>query len=1129
LTPKKQLMHQNALPTDDFSELRSRAEQSLQKNQVANINLFSSPEEMLQLIHEQAVYQIELEIQQQKLIQSKEELEKNLERYTDLYDFAPTGYLTLAPDSKIVELNLTASTILDVARSRLRGKWLKNFIALEDRLTFASLLEKVFSRKEPASCEVKLSIPVKGTLNQKTVHIEAAISDNGEKCRAILTDISSQKKIEQAMLITNERQQLIIDATHSGSWEWNLQTNRTIWSNELWRLLGLEPCSCEATCEIWKQSILDEDRKRVEQVILKATEGGQEFTVEWRVNDSSGQKRWVMSKGTPFKGADGQVSRYVGIVIDITELKMAQEIGKKEQAFSQTIIDSVPGTFYIVGADGRYTAWNAFQRDEIVGKTESEMRHVLAISTIHPDDRELVQEKIKNVLEYGLEENVEGRVLVHGGPEFRWYLMTGRRIIMEGNPFLIGIGIDITERKKIEAIQLFLSSSSYLSQKEPFFNALTRYIAKSLEMDFACIDSLEGDGLTARTLAVWSDGHFEENVVYTLYDTPCGDVVGNDVSCFPSRVRQLFPHNQVLKNLQAESYVGVTLKNHAGRPIGLIAVIGRRPLVHRKFAETMLKLVSIRAAGELERLQSERALQASEQNYRELFESVPIGLYQLTMDGKVIAANQHYLNISKCQISDHDSWLAGDTLFSFVNPEERVQFRDLLLKQGYLNNFEADFCLRDGTVVTLSNTAKIVFNEKKEPVFITGSLFDITERKQNDIERLKLEVQLQQSQKMEMVGRLAGGIAHDFNNMLTVILGHSEMALELFEPSNEAYTDLEAIRQAATRSADLTQQLLAFARKQIVTPIILKLNTAVEKLLPMLRRLIGEHITLAWISDWNNAQVNIDPSQIDQILINLCINSRDSITGNGTITIECCSHALPDHFTSKVSNSETLPVDYVTLSVRDDGSGIDKIDLQHIFEPFFTTKEQGKGTGLGLSTIYGIVKQNNGTIECRSEPGKGTIVTIYLPLCNSPSGVIQDTVQDSVPVELKQKGHQTILLVEDELPILKLSKLILERNGYIVLAAATPSEAISKAENYHGTIDLLLTDVIMPEMNGSALTKKLHASRPELKTLFMSGYTADIIANNGVLDNAINFIQKPITITSLTRTVYNILNANKTE
>ena len=1116
-------MTQKTTPTDNFSELRSRAEQSLKKSQLTTINLSSSPEEMLRLIHELAVQQIELEMQQQELIESRDALENSLEKYTDLYDFAPVGYLTLEPNSTIIEANLTATTILDIPGSRLHGKQLNNFVVYEDRETFAALLERVFSRTDPNYCEVKLSVPDKSTLNQKTVRIEAVMNDNEHSCRAILSDISKQKKIDLA-LAKNERQHLIIDAAHSGIWEWNLQTNRTIWSNELWLLLGLEPFSCEATYEVWKHSVADEDRERVEKEVLTTVEGREEYTVEWRVKNPNGQIRWVMTKGTPFNGDDGTPNRYVGITVDITKLKMAQEIDKNEQAFSKTIIDSIPGTFYIVGTDGYYTGWNTYMRDQIVGKPEGEMRDILALSSIHPEDRELVQEKIKNVLEYGLDDNVEGRVLVRGGPEFRWYLMTGRRIIMEGNPFLIGIGVDISERKKIEDIQIFLSSSTYLSQKEPFFNALARYIAECLTMDFVCIDSLDGDGLTARTLAVWSNDHFEDNVVYSLKDTPCGHVIGKDVCCFPAGVCQCFPHDQVLQDLKAESYIGVTLWDHTGQPIGLIAVIGQHQLVNHKFAETMLKMVSIRAAGELERIQSELALQTSEQNYRELFENVPIGLYQTTMDGNVIAVNQHCIDITRCKESERNAWFAQNTQKSYVHPEEGKKVRDLLLKQGYINNFEADFFLMDGTIATLSNTAKIIFNEKGVPDFIAGSFVDVTDRKRTEAERLRLEEQLQQSQKMDMVGRLAGGIAHDFNNMLTVILGHSEIALELFDPSEAVYDDLEAIRQAATRSADLTRQLLAFARKQIVIPKVLELNTAVEELLPMLRRLIGEHITLVWIPDCKNSQVNIDPSQIDQILVNLCINARDAITGNGRITLESGSYSVPK-IASEAASPEDIAVSYVTLSIRDNGQGIHPDNIEHIFEPFFTTKESGKGTGLGLSMVYGIVKQNNGIIECKSEPDKGTTITIHLRLYSAQAMVEHEEKQK----QLTYKGHQTILLVEDEEPILNLCKLMLERNGYLVLTAASPAEALLTAKNYDGTIDLLLTDVIMPEMTGSELSKKLYTSRPELKTLFMSGYTADVIANNGVLDSGVNFIQKPFNVKSLSTAVHSILNSDEIE
>lgn len=512
---------------------------------------------------------------------------------------------------------------------------------------------------------------------------------------------------------------------------------------------------------------------------------------------------------------------------------------------------------------------------------------------------------------------------------------------------------------------------------------------------------------------------------------------------------------------------------------------------------------------------AEEELRQSEARYRSLFQNKhTVMLIVDPKDGQIVDANQAAViyygweQVELCQMKISQISLLTEQESASEMEEARNEKRNYFL----FRHRRADGSIRDVEVfsgtITMQNRS-----------LLYSIINDITERTKIEEQRAKLEMQLQQSQKMEMVGRLAGGVAHDFNNMLTVILGHSEMALELFNPSDEVYADLEAIRQAATRSADLTRQLLAFARKQIVSPKVFELNTAVEELLPMLRRLLGEHITLVWIPDCKNSLINIDPSQIDQILVNLCVNARDAIKGNGRITLESGSHNRSD-IASEAGNSDALLVDYVTLSVSDDGCGIEQNDLEHIFEPFFTTKESGKGTGLGLSMVYGIVKQNNGIVECQSEPGKGTTITIHLPLYRVQSKKDQDAQLE----QLSYKGHQTILLVEDEVPILKLCKLMLERSGYKVLAVSKPEEALSTAENYNGTIELLLTDVIMPEMNGSELSKKLHASRPDLKTLFMSGFTADVIASNSLLKSGVNFIQKPFNTKSLSTAVYNILH-----
>ena len=398
---------------------------------------------------------------------------------------------------------------------------------------------------------------------------------------------------------------------------------------------------------------------------------------------------------------------------------------------------------------------------------------------------------------------------------------------------------------------------------------------------------------------------------------------------------------------------------------------------------------------------------------------------------------------------------------------------------------------------------------------------DITERKRINIEREKLQAQLNQSQKMESVGRLAGGVAHDFNNMLGAILGYTELGMLRVSPTDPIHGTLKDIQKAAQRSVELTRQLLAFARKQTVAPRVLDLNETLEGMLKMLRRLIGEDINLAWLPGKNLGPVKMDPSQIEQLLANLCVNARDAIHDTGKITVETGAVTFDETYCA--AHVGFIPGEYVLLAVSDNGCGMDAETLQHVFEPFFTTKEVGKGTGLGLATVYGMVKQNKGFINVYSEPGQGTTFKIYLPAhAAEPGGTTKmDTAQTVA------RGHETILLVEDEPMILDITTTMLEHQGYTVRAAATPGEAIRLAREHAGEIHLLMTDVVMPEMNGRDLAKNLLSLYPNLKRLFMSGYTANVIAHHGVLDEGVQFIQKPFSLQSLAAKVREVLDETK--
>jgi C4-dicarboxylate-specific signal transduction histidine kinase/CheY-like chemotaxis protein len=393
------------------------------------------------------------------------------------------------------------------------------------------------------------------------------------------------------------------------------------------------------------------------------------------------------------------------------------------------------------------------------------------------------------------------------------------------------------------------------------------------------------------------------------------------------------------------------------------------------------------------------------------------------------------------------------------------------------------------------------------------------QRDRQEQQRMHLEVQFRQMQKMDAVGQLAGGVAHDFNNMLGVIIGHTELALNQAAPTEPVVADLQEIRKAAERSADLTRQLLAFARKQTVSPKVLDLNTTIEGMLKMLRRLIGEQIELVWRPSAKVCPVKMDPSQIDQILANLCLNARDAIAAVGKIVIETGVVTFDEADCAHQPGS--TPGRYALLSMNDTGCGMDQQTLDKVFEPFFTTKQLGKGTGLGLATVYGIVKQNNGLINVYSEPGFGTTFKIYLPGCASEAA---EGFKDN-PSPPAARGHETLLVVEDEPALLAMGRLMLERLGYQVLTAASPGEAIRTAREHAGRIHLLITDVIMPEMNGRDLAKHLSDLFPELICLYMSGYSGDAIAHHGVLDEGVHFIQKPFSMQTLAARVREALES----
>ncbi len=508
---------------------------------------------------------------------------------------------------------------------------------------------------------------------------------------------------------------------------------------------------------------------------------------------------------------------------------------------------------------------------------------------------------------------------------------------------------------------------------------------------------------------------------------------------------------------------------------------------------------------------AEESLLKSEKKWRAVFERSPMGIALFDNATTVLDCNAHFTKIFGV---DRPRYLGVNLLLN-LPPGGLRDCLQKVLADGHPQHYQGSHTsFFSGKEVYIH-----VVGERISPDLIIAVVVDFTEQRQAILAQEELQEKLNQAQKIEAIGRLAGGVAHDFNNMLGVILGRAEMALEQLPEGHVLGEDLQEIRIAAQRSADLTGQLLTFARKQTVAPQVLDLNRTVAGFLKMVQRLIGENITLLWQPGENLRSLKIDPNQVHQILANLCVNARDAISGNGTITVGT-QHAPLDPSLLALQGTDGVD-EYLLLTVSDNGCGFDETIRQNLFEPFFTTKEMGKGTGLGLATVYGIVKQNAGFINVLSRPGQGTTFRIFLP----PYTQKEPPESAKEQIALVHEGSETILVVEDEPTILTMMRTMLLRLGYQVLTAGGPGEALRRAAKYGSKIHLLLTDVVMPEMNGRDLAAQLQAVYPDLKILFMSGYTAEVIATQEILQEGLAFIQKPFTRSDLSQKLREILGS----
>ena len=800
-----------------------------------------------------------------------------------------------------------------------------------------------------------------------------------------------------------------------------------------------------------------------------------------------GTKRPIADSGAPIRDEEGEIIGTVMVFRDITELKQAEEELRKHRDHLEELVKD--RTAALRESEGKYRNLTE-SLDELIYRADPETlgntyvnRAVEGIygytveewlgdptlrgSAIHPEDKERVfawftesQRKMKSGA-------VEYRIIRKAKTE-RW---VGDHVSWEkdqqGNVVsLNGVLSDITERKQAE-------------ESLTLFRSLMEQSNDAVEV----VDPETGRFLDINEKACAELGYTrDEFLSLKIYDID--PIV--DKSAFPKVMAELRKSGSMMLESLHHRKDGTTF------PVELSL---RYVQLGRDYVVTIVRDIT-------ERKKIEDRLKESEGKYRSMMESMIDGACIFSKDYRI-----EYMNPAMIKRIGYDA--TGELCFkAFHDLDEKCTWciMDLIQQKKHGENniispkdnrayrvLYSSIIKRDGTVSGLA-----IYR-------------DITDLK-------KMEAQLLQSQKMEAIGTLAGGVAHDFNNLLTTILGYAELSLMGLGEDNPVREKIEEIKKAGDTAASLTRQLLAFSRKQIVQPKVIDINKLLSGMEKMLGRLLSEDVEVLTIPEPALWQVEADPGQMEQIIMNLAVNARDAMPMGGKLTVETANVDLDENY-FREHGIEEQPGSYVMLAVSDTGSGMDKETQEHIFEPFFTTKEIGKGTGLGLSTIYGIVKQNNGVVWVYSEPGQGTTFKVYLPKVEGDAGPEE---KERTPIE-DFVGFETVLIVEDDDSLRKLAQKVLQQHGYRVLAAENGEDALKVSEAHDGSIDLLITDVVMPKMSGKETAERLQPLNPQMKVIYMSGYTDNAIAHHGVLAPGLNFLEKPFTPKGLARKVREVL------
>ncbi|MBI2678564.1 MAG: PAS domain S-box protein [Candidatus Koribacter versatilis] len=808
------------------------------------------------------------------------------------------------------------------------------------------------------------------------------------------------------------------------------------------------------------------------------------------------------------------VSRQIASAI---ESRRIQDAVRESEAKFRAVAESAATGIYIHNAE-RFLYVNRAS-EQISGYSREEFMRMHPFDLVHSEFRDVLQQRAAARLRGEDTPNAYEFKMVTKSGEHRWLDFSAGTVMFGGERAILATAVDITERKRAEALQAALyriaDKTSSVGDLSDLYREIHRIVGELIDAGnfYIALHDAATNTITFPYAVDEIDDFPDPSTPVpagkglTEYVLRTGQPILATPDVFHSLLRR---HEVQAVGVDSVDWLGVPLKK-GNQTFGVLALQSYSDQV--RFTEKdkdMLTFVSQHVASAIEHKRNEEALRLSEARYRSQVQSAVYGIYRSSVEDRFLDVNPALVQMLGYSSADE---LLSVSLAQQVydDPEDRTRLIREYTNTNKVESEQVRWKKKDGTPITVRLSGRAILGPTGDAEAFEMIAEDVTERH-------ALEEQLRQSQKMEAVGRLAGGVAHDFNNLLTVIKGYSELMLDQLSTADPMRAEVEEIERAADRAASLTRQLLAFSRQQVLAPKVIDLNAVVSNMDKLLKRLLGEDIDLFAVLDQKIGAVRADPGQIEQVIMNLAVNARDAMPKGGKLTVETSNVTLDEgyareHATVKAGN-------YVMLAVSDTGVGMDAVTRTHVFEPFFTTKEQGKGTGLGLSTVYGIVKQSGGYIWLYSEVGMGTTFKVYLPRVDAAAETLKPAAASD-----PHRGHETVLLVEDEDGVRALIRQVLHRSGYTVLPARDGGEALLQCERHEGRIDLLLTDVVLTQISGTELAQRLLQLRPEMRVLYMSGYTDEAIVQHGVLTAESSFLQKPFTNESLARKVRAVLDA----